>query len=173
MSESNRYPKVKQAIALDGSQQSVKTFYAEWADNYDTDTQSWQYCGCEIAYRFLHDLSQHAELKIEPHDKTIRIMDVGCGTGLMGKILHEQGYRYLDGCDISLEMVLQADSLNIYNSLTADIDINQAINPDWKDVYDLSICIGVFHARSCQTYCIKAAGRYDQNWRPDSGQHPG
>ena len=144
MSEDKWHPKVKQSISLDGDQQTVKDFYAHWAKEYDKDTQSWQYCGCNTAYRLLTTLPPCDYLSIDNSDKTIRIMDVGCGTGLMGVILYEHGYRHIDGCDLSLEMTLQADKLGIYNELTADIDINQPINPDWKDVYDVSVSIGVF-----------------------------
>ena len=144
MSKSELNPKLEQSISLDGREDTIKDFYANWAQMYDKDTSSWQYCGCDSVYHLLTTLPNSEYLRVDLLDKGIHIMDVGCGTGLMGKLLNQQGYRHIDGCDLSLEMTLQADKLNIYNSLSADIDINQAINPDWKDVYDCSISVGVF-----------------------------
>ena len=144
MNEDKWHPKVIESISLDGHEQTVKEFYAHWAQRYDKDTRSWQYCGCESTMQLLTTLHSSKFLGVDFSDKTIRIMDVGCGTGLMGALLNQQGYSYIDGCDISLEMVIQANKLKIYNELTADIDINQPINPDWKDAYDCSISVGVF-----------------------------
>ena len=144
MNEDKLHPKLNQSISLDGSEETIKDFYANWAQMYDKDTSSWQYIGCDSAYQLLITLPESEFLTIDILDKAIRIMDVGCGTGLMGKLLNQQGYSHIDGCDLSLEMTLQANRLNIYNELTADIDINQPINPDWKDAYDCSISVGVF-----------------------------
>ena len=144
MSKQKRHPKVSQAFQLDGSQQAVKDFYADWASNYDKDTSSIQYSACESTCQLFLNLPDSEHLGIDPDNKDLRIMDVGCGTGLMGQTLVRHGYTNVDGCDLSLEMTIEADKLGIYKQLTADIDINQPINPDWKDLYDVSLSVGVF-----------------------------
>ena len=144
MSNDKRHPQVKKAFELDGNEDAIKEFYADWAENYNKDTTGIHYSACQSTYELLTSLPGSEFQTTDLNDKSIRIMDVGCGTGLMGKKLHEHGYTNIDGCDISLEMVQEADKLAIYTQLTADIDINQPINPDWKDAYDVSMSIGVF-----------------------------
>lgn len=139
-----RHPKVKQAFQLDGDEDAIKDFYADWASNYDKDTSSIHYSACDSTYNLFSSLPQSDFITIDTSNKTVKIMDVGCGTGLMGKMLNDQGYTNIDGCDLSLEMTLEADKLDVYKELTADIDINQPINPDWKDAYDVSLSVGVF-----------------------------
>lgn len=146
MTNRQKHPKVKQALELDGSEDAIKNFYAQWAENYDKDTSSLQYSACNSSYELLTNLPSSDYLNTDVTDKSIRIMDVGCGTGLMGKLLNHHGYRNIDGCDISAEMVEQAEKLQIYNRLIADVDINQPIQADWKNVYDCSISVGVFVA---------------------------
>ncbi len=144
MSNDKRHPQVKKAFKLDGDEDAIKEFYADWAENYDKDTAGIHYSASQSTYNLFTSLPDSEFLTVDTNNKALRIMDVGCGTGLMGKMLNQHGYTNIDGCDISLEMVQEANKLEIYNELTADIDINQPINPDWKDVYDISISVGVF-----------------------------
>ncbi len=139
-----RHPKVKQAIELDGSKEALKKFYADWASDYDDDTSGLKYTACETSYGLFTSLTGSYFLKFDINDKLIRIMDVGCGTGLMGKTLYRNGYRNIDGCDLSYEMTREAEKLNIYNKLTANININKPINPDWANTFDCSFSVGVF-----------------------------
>ena len=144
MTTSKRHPKVKEAFQLGGSEEAIKDFYADWAENYDKDTSGIHYSACQSTYDLFTRLPDSDYLDLDINDHSIHIMDVGCGTGQMGKLLFDQGYTTIDGCDISLEMTLEADKLGIYRHLTADVDINQPINPDWKDAYDVSMSVGVF-----------------------------
>ena len=45
-----------------------------------------------------------------------RVLDVGCGTGLMGDMLHGWAAR-LDGVDLSAGMVAQAEAKQVYHTL--------------------------------------------------------
>ena len=144
MSSDKRHPKVNQAFQLDGSEQAVKDFYADWAEKYDSDTSSINYSACESTFNLFNNLPASDYLTIDPQNKQLKFMDVGCGTGLMGKILAEHGYTNIEGCDLSYEMTVQADKLGVYKQLIADVDINQPINPDWKQAYDVSLSVGVF-----------------------------
>jgi SAM-dependent methyltransferase len=46
-----------------------------------------------------------------------RILDAGCGTGKVGQILHDRGYRNLEGSDISPGMLREARKKNCYVAL--------------------------------------------------------
>ena len=83
------------ALHLDGDPQTVKQFYADWAQNYDRDTSESVYTGPAIATQLL---SQHLPERDAP------ILDAGCGTGLVGVALKARGYGLIDGFDLSPEM---------------------------------------------------------------------
>lgn len=48
-------------------------------------------------------------------DKTAKILDVGCGTGLVGLHLAHRGFEFIDGLEPSENMVSIARSKNVYN----------------------------------------------------------
>ena len=132
------------ALNLDGSPRSIKKFYAEWADNYDRDTAGIQYSAVDHVVNVLQNSPTSDLLSINPGDRGIKIMDAGCGTGLLARNLFSLGYKNIDGFDISEDMTKLAGKLGIYNKLYPHVDLNGEINPDWKDCYDCTVSIGVF-----------------------------
>jgi predicted TPR repeat methyltransferase len=52
-----------------------------------------------------------------------RILDAGCGSGLSGRALAERGYRHIDGCDYSTEMLTLAAKSGVYGTLH-QVDLN-------------------------------------------------
>ena len=46
-----------------------------------------------------------------------KVIDFGCGTGLVGKYLNERGFKYIDGIDASPGMIEQARSKHVYTNL--------------------------------------------------------
>ncbi|OED35244.1 hypothetical protein AB833_31110 [Chromatiales bacterium (ex Bugula neritina AB1)] len=108
--------------------------YDDWADSYDTDLlQEYGYCAHRIA---VNALSERLP------DTNATIMDVGCGTGLVGVELAALGYTVIDGLDISARMLAEASKLSIYRQLTrvnAETDENTA-----QTSYDAVISVGTF-----------------------------
>ena len=47
-------------------------------------------------------------------NKDIKILDAGAGTGIIGEMLVQQGYRNIDALDISEEMLNLAKQRNVY-----------------------------------------------------------
>jgi len=73
-------------------------------------------------------------------NKNIKILDIGCGTGLSGFELKKIGFKSIDGLDLSEEMLKIAKQKKIYQSLF-NFDLN---NPtDFNDKYDAIIAAGV------------------------------
>ena len=92
----------------------TKADYDDWATDYDQNTVlDTGYCAPEIV----------ASL-IEKHvsNKDQAIVDLGCGTGLLGKILKPKGYTQLEGWDLSPGMLAEAAKLGAYTSLN-EIDL--------------------------------------------------
>lgn len=50
-------------------------------------------------------------------DKTAKILDVGCGTGLVGEHLFRFGFKSLDGLEPAKQMISIAQTKNIYRHI--------------------------------------------------------
>ena len=123
------------ALHLDGDPQNVKQFYADWALQYNQDVNSAEYSGPVIAAKLLN---QHLS------DKKARILDAGCGTGLVGVELQRLEYIHLDGFDLSLEMAELATASGAYRQVTGNIDMMRAVEDFPQREYDALLSIGVF-----------------------------
>lgn len=71
-----------------------------------------------------------------------RILDAGCGTGLSGLALANRGYRNIDGCDYSTEMLARAATTGVYGNLAA-IDLNAATLSIPGAPFDVVTAVGV------------------------------
>jgi SAM-dependent methyltransferase len=123
------------ALHLNGDPQIVKQFYADWAQNYDRDTSESVYTGPAIATRLL---SQHLR------DLDAAILDAGCGTGLVGVELKTQGYRLVDGFDLSPEMADLAAATAAYRHVVGNIDMMRAQEDYARRDYAALLSVGVF-----------------------------
>ena len=112
----------------------VEDYYDEWTveNKYDKDMVDWKYSGPQETV----DL-----LKKHTPSKDIKILDAGCGTGLVGIELKKNGFQNFDGADFSQKM-LDLVPMNIYRNLFK-IDLNKKI--DIKDnAYEGITCVGTF-----------------------------
>lgn len=108
--------------------------YDDWAESYDNDLLQ------EYGYR-AHRIAVNAFSKAGI-DKAAHIMDVGCGTGLVGKELAARGYTEMDGVDISSQMLAEAGQLGLYRTLT-HIDVEGSAHRP-EPVYDAVLSVGTF-----------------------------
>ena len=70
-----------------------------------------------------------------------KILDAGCGTGLVGIELKKNGYSNIDGVDFSQDM-LDLVPENIYKKVEK-IDLNKPLKFK-TNMYDAVICVGTF-----------------------------
>jgi len=107
--------------------------YKDWALVYDKDNDD-----------LLGTVSQPNSVKIFHEylkDTKLKIIDVGCGTGLVGLELKNLGFSNFDGIDISQEMIDIAQDRG-YNSLFLG-NLNKSL-PIGSNSYDAALCVGVF-----------------------------
>ena len=112
----------------------VEDYYDEWTveNKYDKDMVDWNYSGPQETVALF---AKHTKVK------DIKILDAGCGTGLVGVELKKNGFQNFDGADFSQKM-LDLIPENIYENLFK-IDLNKKI--DIKDnTYDGITCVGTF-----------------------------
>ena len=107
--------------------------YQKWAALYDKDNDD------ELGTVSQPNSVQTFQRYVK--DKSKYIIDVGCGTGLVGLQLKKLGYKNFDGVDISQEMIDIAFDRG-YESLFLG-NLNETL-PIESDQYEAAICVGVF-----------------------------
>ena len=112
----------------------VMKYYDEWGEDnkYDKDMVDWKYSGPQETV----DIFKKHTL-----NKDIKILDAGCGTGLVGIELKKNGFQNFDGADFSQKM-LDLVPENIYQNLFK-IDLNKKINIK-DNTYEGVTCVGTF-----------------------------
>ena len=116
------------------STDEVRDLYDDWAQNdkYNQDMIDWEYSGPrEVVSAFL----PHAR------NKDIKILDAGCGSGLVGEELSKEGYSIIHGADIAAKL-MNSIPAGIYQELH-NIDLNKPINFT-DDFFDAILCVGTF-----------------------------
>ena len=114
--------------------EEVMKYYDEWGEGnkYDKDMVDWNYTGPKETSEVFN---KHAK------DKTIKIFDAGCGTGLVGVELKKFGFSNFYGADLS-QTLLDLVPEGLYKSLEK-VDLNKRINHD-DNTFDAVMCVGTF-----------------------------
>ncbi len=95
------------AYGLNSADQT-RDFYDKWAQTYDTEIAE---NGYQTPQRCADALAEFAP------DKTVPILDIGCGTGISGATFRQAGFTTLDGCDFSSEMLAHAREKGVYRQI--------------------------------------------------------
>ena len=109
-------------------------YYQEWTNNnkYNKDMVDWNYTAPQETVSVLKKYS----LK-----KNSKILDAGCGTGLVGIELKKYGYLNIDGVDFSQDM-LDLVPQGIYKKIEK-VDLNKLLKFK-NNTYDVVMCVGTF-----------------------------
>ena len=109
-------------------------YYQNWTSNnkYNKDMVDWNYTAPQETVSVLKKYA----LK-----KNSKILDAGCGTGLVGIELKKYGYLNIDGVDFSQNM-LDLVPQGTYKKIEK-VDLNKQLK--FKDnTYDIVMCVGTF-----------------------------
>ena len=111
----------------------LKQHYKSWANNYDQDLIDW-------GYAYPSQLK-----KIMSHDirvkKNSKILDAGCGTGLVAEALSDMNFKNIIGLDYSMDMLNVAKDKKIYTRL-----VQESLNKKTSlrsNQFDIVLCTGV------------------------------
>ena len=112
----------------------VMKYYDEWGveNKYDKDMVAWNYTGPKETAKVFKKYAQN---------KSIKIFDAGCGTGLVGIELKKFGYHNFDGADLS-QKLLNLIPVGLYKKVIK-ADLNKTI-PMNDNTYDAVMCVGTF-----------------------------
>jgi predicted TPR repeat methyltransferase len=106
--------------------------YDDWAKAYDDDLSAWSYQAPDRV----------AETLVVHHPEARSVLDVGCGTGLVGQALRARGFTgALRGLDISQSSLEVARRRGAYDSVD-QADLQQRLPVDDESVYAV-VCVGV------------------------------
>ena len=121
----------------------LRVVYDEWANKYDHDNDA-----------TLGTISQPKTVEIlcTVLEKHAKILDAGCGTGLVGAELAKSGYDTFDGVDLSGEMLRHAKTRG-YTKLF-QYSLNDPL-PISDGAYDAIISAGLFTHGHVKTHAIR------------------
>ena len=116
------------------SKDKVLKYYDDWTKNaqFNQDMIDWEYTAPVNTVQLLDKYI---------HDKNIKILDAGCGSGLAGIELKKRGFTNIYGVDFSKSM-LNLIPNNIYQTVEL-IDLNEPLKYNDND-FGAIICVGTF-----------------------------
>src|SRR3954454_5975969 len=145
--------------------------YDEWAKHYDDDLASWSYQAPTVV----------AETVVTRLPAAGSALDVGCGTGLVGRALRARGFAgEIHGLDISHASLEIAQHSGAYDSLE-QADLQQRLAFE-NDSVDAVVCVGVMtylpeveavwreFARVARAGGLVVATQREDLWHPRSCQ---
>ena len=109
-------------------------YYQNWTNNnkYNKDMIDWNYTAPQETASILKKYALN---------KNSKILDAGCGTGLVGIELKKYGYLNIDGVDFSQDM-LDLVPRGIYK-IIEKVDLNKLLKFK-NNTYDVVMCVGTF-----------------------------
>ena len=125
---------VVRLTALGGGSGNSKKIYEDWASTYEENLQE--------DYGYIAPRIAADEFAANCSNRDLRILDLGCGTGLVGKELIARGFHVIDGLDYSPRMLAEAEKKGIYCNLLVG-DMTQPLNLNGP-CYDAAIAVGCF-----------------------------
>jgi len=93
-------------------------------------------------------------------DKNCKILDAGCGTGLVGIELIKSGYSNIYGVDFSQNM-LDLIPKNIYKKIEK-VDLNKPLKFN-TNMYDVVTCVGTFTYGHVKSHALDELIRITKN----------
>lgn len=113
---------------------STQDLYRDWAASYEAEIRANGYATPERCA---------AALAAAVADKSLPLLDLGCGTGLSGEAMKAEGFTTIDGTDFSEEMLAHAGKKpGLYRTLILG-DLTTPL-PGKAGDYHAAAAVGVF-----------------------------
>ncbi|KAH7072017.1 S-adenosyl-L-methionine-dependent methyltransferase [Paraphoma chrysanthemicola] len=133
---------LERVFAAQSTEESRK-LYDEWAKSYDVDMAEHEFTAPRlVAEAVARGLTADHLPEQKESLQTVKIVDAGCGTGLVGVELARLGAKEVDGLDISEGMLVVARKTGAYNNLRF-ADLTKRL-PMENGTYDALTCCGTF-----------------------------
>ncbi len=134
--------------------EEILKYYQDWTkkDKYNKDMIDLNYVAPKETVSLLNKYTLNNNCKI---------LDAGCGTGLVGIELKKYGYSNIDGVDFSQEM-LNLIPKNIYKKIEK-IDLNKPLIKFNNNIYDVVTCVGTFTYGHVKAHALDELIRITKN----------
>lgn len=110
----------------------VARLYDAWATDYDRDLADWDYRAPRLTVQRLAGSQPAAG----------SVVDVGCGTGLVGRELRDAGFADVVGIDLSPRSLEIAEATGAYRALH-QADLQSSPIPAADGAFAALVCVGV------------------------------
>jgi len=128
-------PLLKKAVSLGGDPDAIREFYETWSQDYDADLLK------TIGYVAPEIVSEALAKRVSD---TARVLDAGCGTGLVGaELIKRKPKLTIDGIDLTPAMLEQSRAKGAYRNLSI-ADMCGPLNGFDDNSYDGVVSAGVF-----------------------------
>ena len=133
--------------------EEILKYYQDWTkkDKYNQDM---------IHLNYVAPKETVLILKKYALDSNCKILDAGCGTGLVGIELKKYGYSNIDGVDFSQDM-LNLIPKNIYKKIEK-VDLNKPLKFS-SNMYDVVTCVGTFTYGHVKSHALDELIRITKN----------
>jgi len=133
--------------------EEILKYYKDWTkkNKYNQDMVDLNYVAPKETVLVLKKYAVNSKCKI---------LDAGCGTGLVGVELKKFGYSNIDGVDFSQNM-LDLIPKNIYKKIEK-IDLNKPLKFN-TDMYDVVTCVGTFTYGHVKPHALNELIRITKN----------
>ena len=121
------------ALRSNDPEETLK-LYADWAETYDQTMLD------GLSYRSPQQIATLAAVSEARRD--VRVLDVGCGTGLLAASLRAEGFNRIDGLDYSAPMLAVAQREGRIDEVFLR-DLNEALEMG-AERYDMLVSTGTF-----------------------------
>ena len=124
---------IVQSVYSAKNKEELEKLYDKWAKNYDKDMElDYSWLGPEYTVKFLTKYVKNTE----------KILDAGCGTGIIGELLHQKKFNNITGIDLSQKMLEEAEKKQVYSQLLhLSLEDAYKLEPLY---FDAIISVGVF-----------------------------
>ena len=114
--------------------EGIVELYDEWAATYEEELVD--------ANDYVAPMRLAQSFAQQAGRKDLRIIDIGCGTGLAGQALRALGFTRIDGLDLSPGMLAEARTKGVYEALITG-DMTKRV-PIEDATYDAAVSAGAF-----------------------------
>eukprot|EP00933_Yihiella_yeosuensis_P053086 TRINITY_DN5125_c0_g1_i3.p1 TRINITY_DN5125_c0_g1~~TRINITY_DN5125_c0_g1_i3.p1 ORF type:complete len:496 (+),score=106.12 TRINITY_DN5125_c0_g1_i3:97-1584(+) len=121
---------------------SLEYFYNAWGKDYDKDMEVAHYHNYIEVAKMLDALFHGTSRKKR---RQLKILDVGAGTGLCGKVLHELGFDNIDAVDGSAQLLDIARRRGVYKHVYPEVLVpGEPLVSVPQESYDAVVSAGSF-----------------------------
>lgn len=139
---------LKKVYDAAGDTHALSEGYDDWADSYDADLS-------RMGYRYPFMMA--GTLGRFVPDLSAKILDAGCGSGLVGEAYHLLGYHKLTGIDISDGMLQKAAAKGCYSELRREV-LGERLSFE-DSTFDVITSSGVMTAGHAPPECLTELAR--------------